>query len=254
MRLTVRHALLPLALLQIAMPTLPGWVDWASPIGGNGVAGPLRAPESPPGVFFAIWGVIFPAYLLFALIAWREDTTLTRRLAVPLAVTGVFGALWMLVEQIYPLSVINYPVLLCLAAAAFWSAARFDQMRGLGGSPQKFIADLCTGLYAGWMTAATAIATTSLVRAVMGLGETDAVWPMLMLALVVAGGLALIAFHRISRSPWYVAALAWALTGIVINNWFLVGQHVPAVATAVFGFFLLRHRFRLDPHAMGRVS
>ena len=254
MRLAVRHVLLPLALLQIVMPTLPLWADWASPIGGNGVSGPARAPESPPGVFFAIWGVIFPTYLLFALIAWREDTTLTRRLASPLAITGVLGALWMLVEQFIPLSVINYPVLLCLAAAAFWSAVRFDQMRGLGGSPQKFIADLCTGLYAGWMTAATAIATTSVVRTVLGLGETDAVWPMLTLALIVAGGLALIAFHRVTRSPWYVAALAWALIGIVINNWFLVGQHVPAVATAVFGLLLLHHRFRLYPNGMGQAS
>lgn len=237
-----RRLLLPIAALQIAVPALPQFVNWQDTVGDSAAEGLRRAPESPPGVFFAIWGPIFLSFLAFAVYAALRNTHLSRRLAPPLCIAGVLASVWMLVEQAGGPMLVTYPVLLALAAAAWTSARRFDQMRGLGGSPAKFTADIATGLYAGWMTVATAIATTDSVRAVTGAANTDAVWQFLLLALAIAAGGALVAFTRITRSIWYVAALAWGLCGIVVNLWFTVDLHVPAVATATLALALIARR------------
>ena len=239
-----RLALLPIALVQAVAPGLFLLIPGFERIGSEAEIGLLRAPESPPGVFFAIWLPIFTGYLLFAIQALRNDTHLVQRLAVPLASAGILGSIWQLMTVAMGETLLAYPVLLALAAAAWWSAYRFDEMRGLGGSAPKLIADITTGLYAGWMTLAVAISTTTTVRTIGSLGTTDQVWPMLILALTIAVTGALIAFARITRSPWYVAALAWGLLGIIINTWTLTGMNVGAVLTAVVALWLLRRRFK----------
>lgn len=240
-----RLALLPIALIQAIAPGLFLLIPGFERIGSEAEIGLLRAPESPPGVFFAIWLPIFVGYLLSAVHALRSDTQLTQRLSVPLAMTGLLGTLWQLMTVAMGETLLAYPVLLALAGAAWWSAYRFDERRGTETGAPSLIADLTTGLYAGWMTLAVAISTTTTIRTITGLGTTDQVWPMLILALNIAVAAALVAFARITRSPWYVAALAWGLLGIIINTWALTGMNVGAVLTAVVAIWLLQRRFRL---------
>lgn len=246
----LRYALLPIALIQIAMPGLPFVLDWAVSVGSDGPQGAMREPESPPGAFFGIWGVIFLAYLVFGLIALVRDSEVVRRMAAPLVLVALAGSAWMLVEQTWPETWLSYPILLVMLAASFWAARRFDEMRGLGGSPTKFVADLTSGLYAGWLTVAAAISTTDQVRGALGLGPTDVPWAMLALALAIAGGLAVIAFRFVTRSLWYVVALGWGLLGIAVNTWSLTGQHVLALATLAFGAGLVFWRFRLETNSV----
>lgn len=240
----LRYALLPLAVLQISVPALPALVSWQSSIGESPADPMLRAPESPPGPFFAIWGVIFAFYLAFAVYAALRDSPLSRHLAPPLALAAIFSASWMLIVQTHGQVLWAHPVLLALTASTFWAAFRFDQMRGLGGSPAKFIADGATGLFAGWMTLATAISQTDFTRDLLGMANTDAVWWFLLHALTIAVLGALFVFARISRSPFYIIALAWGLLGVVINLWWLTGLHAPAFITAATALALLAYRLR----------
>lgn len=240
--MAMRYFLLPLAVGQILVPALPRLVDWQSSIGESPANPLMRAPESPPGVFFAIWGVIFAFYLAFAVYAALSATTLSRRLALPLALAGVFSIAWMLVVQSFGQVSWAHPILLALTASTFWAAWRFDRMRGLGGSAPKFIADATTGLFAGWMTVATAISQTDLTRDLLGMANTDAVWWFLLHALAIAAILAMVAFRAITRSPFYVIALAWGLLGVFINLAMLTDLHAPAFVAGTIALGLLGYR------------
>lgn len=234
----IRYALLPIALLQIAMPALPILTDWAVPVGGESLQPVPPAPEDPPGAFFGIWSVIFLGYLLFALLALARERPVFKELASPLALTGLLGALWMALEQTVPESRLNYPILLAMLGASFWTAFRFDRMRGLGGSMAKFLGDMTSGLYAGWLSIAAAVSTTGLVRHAQAIDPGEAVWPMLALTLAIASTLAVLAARFVTRSRWYTAALVWGLAGLAISNGLqadrpLAGLLVAALALAI---------------------
>ncbi len=239
------RALLPVAVIQALAPFFHNLHASADAIGDAGLEPILRAPEQPPGPFFAIWGLIFAAMIGFAIHAFTRHDHLSRRVAPPLAVTAILGTAWMILEQLAGASVFGFPLLLALAASAWWSAARFEQMRGLGGSAGKFLADLASGLFAGWMSVAVAISLPGLIRQIAGLAPTDAVWPLISLVLLTAILAAWAARRWITSSPWFVAALVWGLCGLVINNWTLTQLHLPALAAAlaamiITGYWLTR--------------
>lgn len=236
-----QRALLPIAIVQLIVPALPS-LGIGDPIGDSASEAMMRAPETPPGPFFAIWGVIFLAYLGFAVWAQRSSQYVIRSITPPLAMAGLMSILWMLMRQARLNDYAVHAVLLALFVAAFIAAQRFDRTRGTGGSPGRWVADVATGLLAGWMTLATALSTTDLLRQTLGLGNTDAEWWMLALTLAIAVGVALFAFARVTASPYYVIALAWGLIGIVINLWSNVQLHVPAVLTGLLAIILILRR------------
>ena len=102
--LTPRFLLLPIALLQLVAAYVPN--AWSYPSIGVRATQDGIPPELPLGMFFAIWGIIFLAYLVFGVYAARNDTELSRRLSGPLAASGVVTAIWMPSQQI-----IGHPVL-----------------------------------------------------------------------------------------------------------------------------------------------
>ncbi len=247
-----RRLLLPLCLLQMIMPLAHRVFNGAVAIGDADANTVMRPPEQPPGAFFAIWGVIFIAMLVCGVSALARDTTLSRQIAPPLALSAGLGSIWMGLEQVAPDTLFGFVVLCALTASAGWGALRFDRMRGLGGSPAKFWADLATGLLAGWMSVALAISLPDLARSVLGLGPTDAVWGMLALTLAAAGAGTWLASRFITRSGWFFVAMAWGLAGLVINNWSLTQLHVPALAVFAFGCALFW--MRLTRGARGAVA
>mgnify|MGYP006276049487 CR=1 FL=1 len=244
------RALLPAALVQAAAPLVHRLHAGAQPIGGPSVDPLMRAPEQPPGIFFAIWGPIFAAMIGFGLFAFVKRDHVAIRMAPPLTLAAALGTIWMLLEQFAPASPLGFPVLAGLAAAAWWAAARFEAMRGLGGSPAKFMADLASGLLAGWMSVAVAISLPDLIRGPAGLAPTDAVWPMLALVLGFAGVAAWAARRAVTSSPWFTLALAWGLVGLAINNWTLTQLHLPALAAGLAAVLVLRYGFMGAPHAV----
>lgn len=238
-----QRAILPIAILQLVVPALPS-LGLGTPIGDAPGQAMMRAPETPPGVFFAIWGVIFTAYLGVALWAQRSSDYVVRSVTPPLALAGLASITWMLMRQARLNEFLVHIVLVALFLAAYEAARRFDTTRGTGGSPGRWMMDVATGLLAGWMTLALALSTTEIARSVLGYANTDAEWWMLALTLMIASAAAVFAFRRITASPYFVAALAWGLVGVIINLWSNVQLHVPAFLTAIFAFSLLTFRLR----------
>ncbi len=235
-----QRLLLPLALLLWITPALP-FLGIGAPI-GSGDARP--APTDPPGWAFAIWFPIFGLYTVFAVHAWRRDERLSQQLSLLLAIAGMTATGWMADEIAGghgPASLAGIGV---ITLSAFAAALVFDRMRGLGGSPVKRVADALTGLLAGWASVALAVAIPIQLRAWLGLGPTDAPWPMVGVSLAILAGLAAVFANLMSRSLWYFAALAWGIVGLFAANWWGTGLTLVAIAYAAAGAVILWRRLR----------
>ncbi|MEO1406745.1 MAG: hypothetical protein AAFV54_09685, partial [Pseudomonadota bacterium] len=171
----LRYFILPAALLQWLAGYVPRQLGLGESNGDRTIADGIP-PELPPGYFFAIWGIIFLAYTAFGIYALRNETELTRRLAPPLVAVGVLNAIWILSAEFIGNPVLDFLLIIPPAVAAWMAAYRFDGMRGLGGSPIKWTADVLTGLLAGWLTVATAISVPRAGRFVLNQGPTDSEW------------------------------------------------------------------------------
>ena len=232
--------LLCVAVLQWLVPVLP-----VLGLGENVGARTMQdgiGPELPPGIFFAIWSVIFTAYLIFALLAVLKPTFLEHHLGPPLLIAGAGNVAWMLAAQFIGNDWLNF-VLLCPILVFAWEAAhRLHRMGGWDGTARRLNAVVLTGLLSGWLAVAISISIPELVRQLRGLEASDQVWISLWLALVPAGLLAWSFASRVSRGLWFFVALAWGISGIAINNWTRLGTHFLAIAAVCVGLYILWRR------------
>ena len=202
----------------------------------------LGAPEQPLPVFFSIWGLIFGAFLIFAVIAWRQREPWMLRIGAPLALAGIANVVWMLSAQLIVSQPVDFLLLFPIAAFAWTASARFDQLRGMGGSPEKLIADMATGLLSGWILVAIGISVPLLIRSFIPYGPTDFPWQMLWSSLGIVAFGAWVFARYVSRSLWFFAALAWGLLGVIANNWTVTGMGWLAIMTGVSGLLILSLR------------
>ena len=229
-----------LGILQPLSGALAPTLGIGTPI-GNATRG-LDAPEQPLPVFFAIWGLIFGAFLVFALIAWRRREPWMLTVAKPLALAGLGNIVWMLSAQLITSQALDFLLLFPIAAFSWLAALRFDRLRGMGGSPEKLVADAATGLLAGWILVAAGISLPLVIRNTLGYGPTDYPWQMLWITLGFAAFGAWMFARYVSRSLWFFAALAWGLLGILANNWINTGMGWLAIMTGVSGGLILALR------------
>ena len=233
--------LLPIALLLLAAAYLPTAMGYPS-IGEQATADGIP-PELPLGVFFSIWGPIFIAYISFGFYALRSRTELARRLSGPLAMSGLICAGWMPIQQILGEPVIDLLLLLPLLWSSWLAAYRFDTMRGLGGSPIKWISDVLTGLLSGWTVVAVSISVPRAARHALDQGPTDSEWIAFWSVLSVISIATYFYKRHISQSLWYYWAAAWGLLGILLNNATRTDFGYFAWITFFFGVWLLFRRF-----------
>ena len=242
--------LLFLAILQFATPALPA-LGLGQSVGSNVLENGVL-PEVPPGIFFAIWGVIFTGFFLtslrFAVAPGHESV----RLTLPLSICALGNIVWMLNAQFYG-SVVASAVILWPTVLASWLAAyRLDRMGGFNGTLTRLLACAATGLLAGWLTVATGISLPAVARLYAGWGPTDEVWLALWIALVPTASMALAFPAFISRSLWFYVALLWGLVGIIITNWAVMELHGLALATASATSLLLALRIGRRAAGSGR--
>ena len=237
---SARFLLLPIAMLQLLAAYLPGTLG-APSIGERATADGIP-PELPLSIFFAIWGVIFLAYLVFGVYALRNDTELSRRLSGPLVAGGVATAVWMVVQQMIGHPVLDFFLLGPLVWYSWLAAFRFDRMRGLGGSPIKWTSDVLTGLLSGWATVAVAISVPRAGRYVLNQGPTDSEWIAFWSVLLTISMATWVYKDHISRTYWYYWAAAWGLLGILLNNWLRTGFGYFGWITLFFGAWLIYRR------------
>ncbi len=223
--------ILLLGILQPLSGALAPVFQIGTPIGAS-TAG-TDAPEQPLPAFFSIWGVIFLAYAGFGLAGLLRPFEGYARIGVPMLWAGIGNIVWMLSAQLIDLQPLNFVLLAPIFAGAWIAAARLDDLRGTVAGPVFQVADIASGLLAGWISVATAISVPLTIRTFTALGPTDFPWPMFWCAIAVAAAAAYVFASRISRSPWFFAALGWGLTGIVLNNWLRTGMHWIAFMAAV---------------------
>lgn len=234
--------LLLVAIAQFCAPLLPA-MGIGQSIGDRATAAGLP-PELPTGIFFSIWGIIFLGFLGIAVLSLLRRSYPIQKIAMPLALAGLGNVIWMISAQSLDLSWLNFvlliPILLCI-----WEAAhRLDRIGGFDGTPISLLLCLTIGLFAGWISIAVSISVPDLVRGILGRGASDFVWQSLWLALVPALVLAWLFASRVSRNFWYFVALAWGLTGIIVNNWFRLETHALALAVTALGAYALFRRVR----------
>jgi len=137
---------------------------------------------------------------------------------------------------------VNFLLLFPIAILSWTAAARFDRMRGMGGSVGKLIADAATGLLSGWILVAISISIPLVIRTYTNLGPTDFPWQMIWIVLGFAALGSWVFARYVSRSLWFFAALAWGLLGIIANNWTDTGMGWIAIMTGIAGILVLSLR------------
>ncbi len=236
-----RLFLLPIALIQLVAAYIPSMLGYPS-IGEQATADGIP-PELPLDIFFAIWGVIFLTYIGFGIHALRNESELARRLSGPLAMCGIITALWMPIQQILAQPVLDLILLFPFLWFSWLAAFRFDEMRGLGGSPIKWTTDVLTGLLSGWAVVAVAISVPRAARHMLNQGPTDSEWIAFWSVLAVISTATYVYKRRISRTHWYYWAAAWGLLGILLNNAWRTDFGYFTWITFFFGAWLVYRRF-----------
>lgn len=164
-------------------------------------------PVTPAGYAFAIWGVIYLWLLAsagFGLVR-RDAAPDWDAMRWPLFLSLAVGAAWIPIALTSPVMATILIWVMCLGAV--WALMRAPVR-------DQWWAALPLGLYAGWLTAASSVATSTVVMGYGLMGPMAASWAGLVLALLIALPLAL----RL-RAPTYAFAAGWAAVGIAVANW-----------------------------------
>lgn len=167
-----------------------------------------RPAVQPAGYAFSIWLVIYLGLLAhagFGLLK-RHDSAEWDRNRIALTATLVLGTLWVAFAEDQP--VIATGMILAMAAAALIAAFQ----TGRSDAPWQFPP---VALLAGWVTAAAGVGTGVTLSGLGWLSDKTAALLVLAAVLVVAG----LVQSRL-RTPFYGAAVIWALIGIVVANLF----------------------------------
>jgi hypothetical protein len=168
-----------------------------------------RPSIQPAGYAFAIWGLIYGWLLVhagFGLLRRRDDPAFVR-VALPLLLASVLGAVWLAIATTAPL--LAEAAILLMAAFALIAYLRADPVQ------DRWLLAAPTAIFAGWLTAASAVSTGVLLAGYGVLTDTGSA--LLMLAVVL--GVALTVQTRRPTMPVYGATVVWAIVGVIAVNW-----------------------------------
>lgn len=193
----------------------------------------IDPPIQPAGLAFSIWGLIYLWLIVSAGygLLKRDTDSAWDTTRWPLLISLTVGAAWIPVANLSPLWA---TVLIWI----MWATATYALLR----TPNQDTLWLRTplGLYAGWLTAASCVATAILAT---GYGATP-VLPIHAAFLLLALALASLILRRLITTG-YAAAVIWALIGIAIANLDPLRPVMIALAligAAILTVPVLRHR------------
>jgi hypothetical protein len=168
----------------------------------------VRPSIQPAGYAFAIWSVIYLwliAHAVFGL--WkRPDRAEWDRVRLPLTVAVAVGAVWLSIAG--QSAVWGTVTIWIMAGAAILAFLRADP------GVDRWMLSGPTAIFAGWLSAASAVSTGVLIAGYGWLSDTGAA--AAMLALVLA--LAVTVQMRRPAMPVYGLTVIWALAGVIVAN------------------------------------
>jgi hypothetical protein len=181
-----------------------------------------RPAIQPAGYAFAIWGVIYLWLLVhagFGLLR-RAEVPDWDRPRLPLTLAVAIGAVW---QAIAVQSVIWGTVTIWIMAAGALVAFLRAQ-----SEPDRWLLSAPLAIFAGWLTAASAVSTGVLIAGYGVLSNTAAALAMLALVLAIA----LVVQSQKPRMPVYGLTVIWALAGVIAAN---LGEAPLVVGAAAAG-------------------
>ncbi len=214
---TLRAVLVLIAVLAFAVSPLVfqpfmGWRPDQFPV-------PIaRHPVQPAGYAFSIWGLIYLWLVVhgaFGLWRRRADAAWDAP-RIPLAISALIGTVWMPVAHASPLwgTLTIWP----MAAAALTAFVLCDPTR------DRWLLAAPLALLAGWLSAASAVATGVFLAGHGVLAPVPAAFVMLAVVLLIAVPVQ----RQRPAMPLYGLTVIWALAGIVAVN----RTETPSVAIA----------------------
>lgn len=162
----------------------------------------------PAGYAFSIWGVIYLWLAAHAVLGLRRRSDPAWDRVRPSHILAVvLGAVWLAIAGGWPITATL--AILVMAAAGITSF--------LGADPghERWWVQAPMGLFAGWLTAASAVSTGVVLAGYGWLSNTGSAVLMLALVLVVA----IAVQTRRPAMPTYSASVVWAIIGVAAVNW-----------------------------------
>lgn len=167
-----------------------------------------RPAIQPAGYAFSIWSVIY--LWLIAHAVWglwkRADDPAWNAVRLPLSAAVLIGAVWLAIAGSSAIWGTVTIWLMAAAALAAFLRADTDVDRWMLSGP--------TGIFAGWLTAASAVSTGVLIAGYGWLPDSVSAAAMLALVLVTAVA---VQFNR-PKMPVYGLTVIWALVGVAVAN------------------------------------
>jgi len=186
----------------------------------------IDAPAQPAGYAFSIWGLIYLMLLLgagFGLLN-RAERPGWDRPRWPLIISMTLGAVWLPAAQISPFwaTVLIWLMLITAIRAML-----------VAGTSDRIWLRAPIALYAGWLTAASAVALALMLAGHGIVGQTTAAIMTLGLGLVIASTV-----QRLRPdTPEYSAAVIWALIAVAVTNFDPL--NIPVLGLSVAGIAAL---------------
>ena len=222
----IRWGNLALAVGQVAAATLPAALGFGASIPDRSHA--LDHPGAPADAAFAIWGLIYPALLAYAVyqaLPGTRDSALLGRLRGPTALMFAANTAWPITVQGAGLGPPSVALIVVIIAPALVALGRVERARWRPGGGLTRGEQLCVrwpiGLLAGWLTAATFVNLASTIKGAGGLrlgglalSDTD----VALAAIIATAALAASVTALARGSLPYALPVAWALGWIARRN------------------------------------
>lgn len=164
-------------------------------------------PIQPAGYAFAIWGVIYLWLIVGAGFGLLKRATAPEWQAMrpALLLSMVIGASWIPVALAAPVTAtVLIIAMLVTALIALYRAPKSDA--ALAAAP--------IALYAGWLSAASIVASATVIAAYTGLDTSI----ISIAGLILVGAVAGLVIRTTAHPLPYAAAVLWALLGVVVAN------------------------------------
>lgn len=173
----------------------------------------------PAGYVFAIWGVIYIAWIAFSIyqvLPSQRDNPRLQRIGWWYALSGVLNAGWLFTwhYELFPLSVVVMVSLLLTLIAIY---VRIENGRVQVSVAEKWCVNIPFSVYLGWISVATIANITDLLYYWRwdGFGIAPEVWAVIMLAVATTLGLAM----ALTRGDVaFLLVLVWSFIGIAAKQ------------------------------------